>query len=353
MLTLIIPHKEDAFGGFRVLIRRNWGEHLPWIVFILAVSALSVFWYISIITATGWDARPTGSKGALFYFGIAGGSICLFEFLLWPRKKFRAVRIGKAQTWMRAHIWLGLLAVPLLILHSGFYFQNLEATVLFILFLVVIASGVWGLLLQQFIPQKMLDEVPAETIYSQIDHVSNLMVEEGDRLVAIVCGTAPVGQTKASPAITAARDEEAILAGIGDRGEYTVGAVRTVGGAQGRGLQAPAWAQPVPESGPLRDFFHAELADYLKRGKVSGSSLADAPKAKARFAELRAKLSPAAHPAVEALEGLTDQRRQMDRQASLHFWLHSWLWVHLPLSAALIILMFVHVFVTLRYRWPS
>ena len=45
---------------------------------------------------------------------------------------------------MKAHIWLGLLAVPLLILHSGFYFRNLEATFLLLLFVIVILSGIWA-----------------------------------------------------------------------------------------------------------------------------------------------------------------------------------------------------------------
>src|SRR3954467_14845836 len=55
-------HGRIAFGGFGVLIRKNWGEHLPWIVFILAVSALSALWYVSIVNATGWAARPSGSN---------------------------------------------------------------------------------------------------------------------------------------------------------------------------------------------------------------------------------------------------------------------------------------------------
>ena len=33
--------------------------------------------------------------------------------------------------------------------------------------------------------------------------------------------------------------------------------------------------------------------------------------------------------------------------------LHNWLWVHLPLSFALILLMFVHIYKTLQYRWPG
>ena len=147
-----------------MLIRNNWREHLPWILGIVVASVVAVVAYVARVGDTGWERRPTGSSGILFVCGIIGGSICFFEFLLWPRKKFRTLRIGQVKAWMRAHIWLGLLAVPMLIIHSGFWFTNTEATILFILFVVVILSGIWGLILQQYIPQKTLNEIPAETI---------------------------------------------------------------------------------------------------------------------------------------------------------------------------------------------
>ena len=72
-----------------------------------------------------------------------------------------------------------------------------------------------------------------------------------------------------------------------------------------------------------------------------------------RLSDLCRALDPRAHEAVAALENLCDQRRQFDHQAKLHCRLHNWLWVHLPLSLALIILMFVHIYKTLQYWWPG
>jgi len=336
-----------------VLIRRNWREHLPWIVFILVVSVLSVYWYIALTTQTPWDRRPNGSSLALFLFGIAGGSICLFEFLLWPRKRWRVLRLGPTKVWMRAHIWLGLLAVPLLILHSGFYFRNLEATLLLVLFLSVIVSGVWGLIMQQIIPQRMLAEVPAETIYSQIGHIANLLLEEADRLVIATCGVSEATEAEPATALITARQEEALLANAAANTHYTVGAIRQVGGIQGKVLESHSALPPVPNSEPLRDFFNETVARYLKRGAEANSPLADPSQARVLFSDLRLALDPRAHEAVDALENLCDQRRQFDRQVKLHYWLHNWLWVHLPLSLALIVLMFVHIFKTLQYWWPG
>jgi len=337
-----------------VLVRKNWREHLPWIVVVIAGTVLFIVLYVAHVGRGTWENRPSGSNGVLFICGLLGGSICLFEFFLWPRKVWmRTWRIGRVKTWMRAHIWLGLFAVPLLVIHSGFYFNNLEAFILFLLFLLVIASGVWGLIVQQYLPQKMLDEVPAETIFSQIDHIANLMVDEADRLVMATCGVSSADQAKPSGAVVSAQEEEALLEEAIAGQHFTVGAVRTIGGVQGKVLSSRPVYEYVPNSEALRDFFNNSLADYLKHGKKSGSRLAIRDRARAQFDEVRVALPREAHPAVDAMENLAEQRRQLDHQARLQFWLHNWLWVHLPLSVALIVLMFVHIVVTLRYWWPA
>jgi hypothetical protein len=67
------------------------------------------------------------------------------------------------------------------------------------------------------------------------------------------------------------------------------------------------------------------------------------------FQDRRTKLDPAAHVTIDALENLCDQRRQLEEQARMHFWLHGWLCVHLPLSVALFVLMVLHIWYALKY----
>ncbi len=333
----------------RVLIgRRNFKEHLPWIILILVLSVLSIIWYLSYLAGTSWELRPTGSKGPLFLFGIAGGAICLFEFLLWPRKHFRVWRIGRVKVWMRAHIWLGLLSVPLLILHSGFHFKNLEATILFVLFGVVIVSGIWGLMMQQFLPQKMLDEIPAETIYSQIDHMSRLLAEEAEHVVIATCGLPDKEDEKKAVLGTPTEGSP-----IASQAHLTIGAVRVVGGIRGKVVETRAEMPFVEGTDGLREYFLSTVKPYLLQGKESGSILASVRQSEDVFNGLRQEYPAAAETAINDLESLCDQRRQFDRQKKLHLWLHNWLWIHLPLSIALIVLMFVHIWKTLQYGWPS
>ena len=52
---------------------------------------------------------------------------------------------------------------------------------------------------------------------------------------------------------------------------------------------------------------------------------------------------------LNELQALCDLRRQFDIQARLHWWLHSWVWVHLPLSVALVGLLVAHIYTALRF----
>lgn len=314
------------------------GQWIWIVVFVLGLAAASA-WYFSF--SDGLTEWPTGSSWPGFTFGVIGGGICLFEFLLWPRKWFRAWRLGRTKVWMRAHVWLGLLCGPLLVYHSGFRWGGWLSAVLLGLVIVVVVSGVYGLFLQNFLPRKMLRDLPSETIYSQIDHVSGQMAEEAERLVMATCGTA-AGE------LPSAR-EDADMKETAATGYVTVGAVRTVGRVQGKVVQTQMPTVLVPDSEPLREFFFAGVKPFLLKGTKSRSPLRSRDEAAKRFASLKKQLAPEAHPAVETLEGLCEQRRQFDAQRRMHWWLHSWLCIHLPLSMALIVLMFIHIVVALKY----
>jgi hypothetical protein len=317
--------------------RRSLRQHLPWIIIVVLATAAASAWYFTV--AKGAPRLPGGSSQPGWWFGAIVGVIMFFEFFLWPRKKVRTWRIGRAQTWMRAHIWFGLLTVPLVAMHSGFRFGGALSAWLLIFFIAVIVSGLWGLLLQNIIPKRMLTDLPAETIYSQIDHVAGLFAEEGEVLVAATVG------------------REAKFEGYGheernrdfERPHLVKGRTRTVGAIEGRVLETIKRTQPVHGAEFLDAFFEQSVKGYLLKGRKSGSGLVAANRASAIFNEVKSKIPKEAHEALSHLEGLCQQRRQFDRQRTLHRWLHSWLMVHLPISVAVMVLMCVHIFVTWKF----
>jgi hypothetical protein len=318
--------------------RENLPRHKIWIMSVTVATVLATIWFFAEVVSVG--GRPTGSSLPGLVFGILGGLIIIFEFLLWPRKKLRTWRIGRAEDWLRAHIWLGILSVPLAVYHSGFRMGGWLSSVVMILFLTVIISGVLGLLLQQTLPTQMLVEVRAETIYSQIDHVLSQLRDEADRLVEAISGMNVSGDGTVVHVRPSVSNADALL---------VVGAIGRVGGVQGRVLQTVMPAAPLPGSEAIHAFYQNTVRPFLLNRPNPKSPLHSAERASGLFQELRTKLDPDVFPAVQALESLCEQRRQLEKQAKLHFWLHSWLWIHLPLSAALLFLLIVHVWVAIRY----
>jgi hypothetical protein len=319
---------------------KTWPKDLRWIVGICAVAAMAAACYVAEWSAAG--RLPGGSSRTGLVAGIAGGLIIVFELLLWPRKRVRSWRIGSAQSWLRAHVWLGLLAVPLVLMHARLLFiGGLLNWALMTLFLLVIASGIWGLVLQQYLPRALLEHVPAETIYDQIDRVAGQQCDEIEKLVDALCERDPAagGDGQGDHAADDVDDDEhAVVTGF-----------RSMTGIQGKVVETLAVYTAIPGTLPIRRRFFAEIRPYLREGRRSGSPLAAPHQAAGLFASLRSAAPAAAGDLIGRLEQACDQRRQFDLQSRLHDWLHGWLLVHVPLSVALGVLLAIHVPVALWY----
>jgi hypothetical protein len=204
--------------------------------------------------------------------------------------------------------------------------------------------------------------VPAETIYDQIDHVSRQQCRETARLVDALCETEPHHGHGTAGRVEAAADHgshagheghgdhgDASDEGIDDDEHAVVTGFRSMTGIQGRVVETLAVYTAIPGTLPIRRRFFAEIRPYLLDGRASGSPLAGAAAAGELFAALRGASPAAAADLISRLEQACDQRRQLDLQARLHRWLHGWLLVHVPLSAALGVLLAVHVPLALWY----
>ena len=80
---------------------------------------------------------------------------------------------------MRGHLWLGFLALPMILFHGGFHFGGTLTRVLMWLLIITVFSGVFGAALQHYIPRVMTSDVPLETIYDEIGRVRALLMDAG------------------------------------------------------------------------------------------------------------------------------------------------------------------------------
>ncbi|MCO5164983.1 MAG: hypothetical protein M9894_01260 [Planctomycetes bacterium] len=259
---------------------------------------------------------PRGSTWQGLVYGGVATAIIIFAGAIGLRRKVRARGLGRAETWLNGHIWLGLLAYVLVFLHAGFRLGGALTIVLMVLFTVVVISGIYGLVVQHVVPRLMTAQLPHETLHEQAPVYAARLRDEAARAATEVCGPLRP-EPEAAPA-----------AGAGPARR----AARVVEAAEG--------------SEPLKEFFLQEVEGYLESGL---GRLAAQGARRAVFAHVRALSGPAVHPTLDALEGLCEERRRLAEQVRLHGWLHGWLLVHLPLAAALILLTVVHAVASLYY----
>src|SRR5947209_6877554 len=104
-------------------------------------------------------------------FGSIAFGIFIFAGLLGLRKKIVLWRVGTVQSWLRAHIWLTLLTIPLVILHTGFRLGGPMTALLVALYAIVLVSGIYGLMLQHRLPTLMKERLPAEPVFQQLPNI--------------------------------------------------------------------------------------------------------------------------------------------------------------------------------------
>ena len=303
--------------------------HRRWAIATLAIFVAAAVLYVPY--ARRAEAPSGGSWPGLAY-GIAGFAMMLYAGLLGARKKVPVWRIGRAQTWMRGHLWLGLLSLPIILFHSGLTFGGGLAAVLMWLFVIVTVSGVLGAWLQHTLPRRMLRDVPMETIYEQIEHVRAQLVSEADTVVADACGKLEL---------------ETVAPGAGGARPGAAGGVLAEAEAAAAAL-ATTVRLDAEDSAPLREFYTREMRPFVERPTVA-HPLADPTRAAMRFDKVRAMVPPPFHAAVADLENICEEERQLMQQSRMHAVLHAWQLVHVPLSIALLVLAVVHIFVALRY----
>ena len=302
-------------------------SHRPWFLFsALAVvaGALSYALYSSLAIE-----GPRGGSTMGLIYGSLGSAFMLFAGLLGARKKLPLWRVGRASSWMRGHLWLGLLSFPFILFHSGFSLGAGALTrALMILLIVVFISGLLGAALQHFMPRMMTSRLPMETIYDQIDRICQQLLQEADVLVNDLRSALQGELSRAS------EKQRAVAASAGTRGGLTY--------ASGLGANERA-------ENALAELFQRELRPFLMQRSSSNLAMADGAKAATFFSQLRVLLPREFWPKLQDLENICEEKRELDHQRRMHKFLHGWLLVHIPVSYALLALGALHAVYALRY----
>ena len=296
--------------------------HLPWLLLVVVGSIAAGWIYVgnfypaslppglvlpSALVQRVAEHRSIGGTPVGLVFGAVSFAIFIFGALLSLRKRVVLWRIGTVQSWMRAHIWLTLLTIPLVLLHCGFRLGAPMTTLLMALYALVMVSGLYGLFLQRQMPRIMQERLPTETVYEQIPHVRAQLFRAAERMCHSFKAAAP------------------------------------------QNVAVGALAVDLESESALAEFLEVQVMPYLKARRGRRFRLGDSGYSDDTFRFVKLKVADAYRGRVEEIQAWCDQRRMLDLQTRFHHWLHAWLFVHVPFSFLLILLTAWHAFVTLFY----
>jgi hypothetical protein len=308
-------------------------SHVRWALTSVSLTllALILYWIYALSEPNG----PSGGSWQGMLFGMAGTGCMIYAGLLAWRKKIPKWQVGSAQTWLRGHIWIGLLSVPLILCHSGFRWGGALEFCLMLTFAVVILSGIYGLAVQQILPRVMTSIVPAQAIAPQLDVACERLRRSTELAVQKVCEN-----TFLEPFSANSRHSEAF--------ELAVTSSEINSSIRERNLNRSKQTEFSPKF-ELSTFYWGQLDSFLSSDASRLHELANPTLAAARFARLRNSVTEDLQPAIDEMESACDERRQLLFQARIHWWLHGWLHLHVPLCLTLLVLGLLHIVTAIYY----
>ena len=296
-------------------------SQVPWLIFVVLATLTALWIYLGnfqpeLLPATfpvpssllqkPSDHRSIGGTPLGLVLGTISLGIFVFAALLGMRKKLPFLPVGNVQRWLRAHIWLTLLTIPLILLHSGFRLGSPMTTTLMVLYAIVMVSGIYGLVLQNKLPMMMKESLPAEIVFEQIPNVRAQLCAAAEKLRRSL-------------------KEEAISGSV-------------------------VVATDISHEEVLAGFIEQRLIPYLRARRGEKHRLGQAREADEVFRHLKLRVDEVYRPRVDEMRRWCEERRLTDTEVRMQHWLHGWLFVHVPLSFLLVLMTVWHAFVTLfRY----
>lgn len=284
-------------------MRRRPRQSVRWrrIALVLALGLTAVY---------GWSARrefPHGGSPAGLALGILAAALVVLLLFYGVRKRRYRSRLGTMEGWLQAHIYLGLLALVAAIYHTGFNFQDRMAVATLAVLAAVVASGVAGAGLYAVVPRLMTDVE------------SNLTAGEiSDRLNQLADSMARLAAGRSGPF---RRIFELVL----------------------------AESLPKPLAGWRVLFGRGSTRKAVRRGGAAAAAGA----ADRGWETLLGRVEAGERDDLERLLVLSRQHKELHQrlvaQQRYKNLLEGWLYLHLPLSIALVVLLAAHIAAALYF----
>ena len=190
-----VPDGEAAFHE-----RRRDSDHesflahgrMRWLKVALALSLAAILGY----AFADAEPRPNGGTWYGYTLGMIGAGLIVWLALLGVRKRAMTPGAWSLKAWTSAHVYLGLSLIVIATLHTGFQFGWNVHTLAYVLMMLVIASGVYGIVVYATLPQALSDNRREMTKSQMVESLAAI-----DR--QLDAGAQPLGREEADLVIAA------------------------------------------------------------------------------------------------------------------------------------------------------
>jgi hypothetical protein len=145
-------------------------RHFLWLKIALILSLLALVGYALIDV----QPRPNGGSAYGYTLGTIGVLLILWLTMLGVRKRWMTRGRWSLKAWTSAHVYLGLSLVVVATLHTGFQFGWNVHTLAYALMILVILSGLYGIVVYNALPQELGASRSEMTRPQMIDAVMKL-----------------------------------------------------------------------------------------------------------------------------------------------------------------------------------
>lgn len=381
----------------------------------------------ALLTAAGgaawvWSRTLPGGAGGGTPVGLALGvaalATMLFALALGARRallrRFALLgrgfvpRLGSMDFWMRGHLWLGFVGLPLALLHAGFRASGSLGIALLALAVLTVLTGIYGLVVQTIVPHELATRERGQTTHEEGPRRSWNLVSDGHAAVKKITDDAlklareaqvafrTASQARLEKAASQPEAEKTKLKAQED--EKEIAHKKAISDAQDvrtrlektrerldaarpdLAVKKPAAPVPAPLKGKLSRAsvgtrlaevpkgplppetdpaalvapselvaFYDEIALPFLLAPLEESLLQDELGSEIVFEGVRQRIPEAHRAALAELRSCCDAVRRKARLHVLYRVLHGWLLVHVPLAVLLVALAVVHAFMATRF----
>lgn len=256
-----------------------------WLWIALALCGASIAGYLMI----DHDPRPNGGTWYGYTLGTIGLLLILWLSLLGVRKRRINPGVWSLKAWTSAHVYLGLSLIVVGTLHTGFQIGWNVHTLAYVLMLLVIITGIYGVVVYATLPASLSANRKEMTRAQMLDALTAI-----DRQL----------ESAAQPLARA--ESDLVIAALG------------------------------------QDVFYGGALARLS-GSYPGCATARALRGMGTASEAEARV-------VALLEKRREQLAQIRGALRIRAMLEIWLFVHIPLTIALIAALTAHV-ISVFYYW--